>query len=442
MKRTLLAAVLWSLLTPLAAQGSEPTSPASARGLTYVHAGRVLADPGSGRVERRKTLVIRDGRIVEIRDGFVGEGDIVDLSERFVLPGLIDSHVHLLHENGPHDQLHRVTKTSADWAIDGVWYAGVTLRAGFTTVVNLGDDNEAIFALRDGIAAGRIPGPRVIAAGSVVSPHGGEGDVHGYRWDVARTIQRPTLCSGADECRRVVRQHIQRGADIIKIVATGAVLSEAATGVGRQFTDEELRAIVETAHMLGRRVTAHAHAAEGINAALRAGVDAIEHGTYLDGESLRLFREKGAYLIPTLLAINTVGEWGRDPQSFLNPRARAKAIAVSERMFDMGRRVRASGVRVVFGTDASVAAHGTNAREFSLLVKSGFTPLDAIRAATVVAAEYLGLAGEIGTLLPGAAADLIAVDGDPLTDVTELERVRFVMKGGVVYRNDAATPGP
>jgi imidazolonepropionase-like amidohydrolase len=419
-----------SLALALLASVSQPCAAEE----TLVHAGRLLADPASGRVLVDQTVVIRDGRVAKIMDGFVtGPGRIVDLRRRFVLPGLIDSHVHLCHENGPDDRMHRVTHTASDWAIQGVRFAGVTLRAGFTTVANLGDENEAIFALRDGIARGDIPGPRVLAAGNVLSPHGGDGDVHGYRPDVEQVIRRPNLCSGADDCRRVVRNHIQRGADLIKIVATGSVLADVAQGVGLQFTPDELKAIVETAHGLGRRVTAHAHSTEGVNAALLAGVDSIEHGTFLDQASIELFKSQGAYLVPTLLAGATVTEWATDPNGFLSAAAKAKALDVGPKMLDMGRRAHAAGVKIAFGTDASVARHGSNAREFSLMVRAGFTPLDAIRAATTVAADHLGLAREVGSLTPGKAADLIAVDGDPLAQVSELERVRFVMKGGVIY---------
>jgi len=408
---------------------------------TLVFAGQLLADPMSGVVDRNKTIVIRQGRIVAIRAGVVDAQPppgtvVIDLRDSFVLPGLIDSHTHLCHENGPDDKINRVTKTAADLAIDGAHFANLTLQAGFTTVADLGDENEAIFALRDGIAAGRVPGPRVLTSGNVISPHGGEGDVYGYRPEVIKAIQRPNLCSGADECRRIVRQQVQRGADLIKIVATGAVLSDTAEGVGQQFTDEEMRAIVETAHALGRRVTAHAHGAGGINAALRAGVDSIEHGTFLDDESIKLFRAHGAYLIPTLLAGATVSQWGEDPHTFLSPAARAKALTVGPKMLAMGQRAHAAGIKVAFGTDASVAPHGSNAREFSLMVKAGFSPLEAIRAATVAGADHLGLAAEIGSLAPGKAADLVAVTGDPLRDISVLEHVRFVMKGGVVYRQE------
>jgi imidazolonepropionase-like amidohydrolase len=402
----------------------------------YIEAGKLLADPGTGRVETNKTIVVRGGAIVRIDDGFMAhnDGETIDLRDRFVLPGLIDSHVHLGHENGPGDKLRRVSVTAADVAIEGAANARKTLEAGFTTVADLGEENDAIFALRDGIAKGLVPGPRVIAAGNVISPHGGEGDVFGYRPDVAKVLQRPNLCSGADDCRRVVRQQIQRGADVIKVVATGAVLSDIAAGLGQQFTQDELNAIVDAAHNLGRRVTAHAHGANGVNAFLRAGGDSIEHGTYLDEASIKLFKARGAYLVPTLLAGATVTQWGNDPQSFLSPAARAKAVEVGPRMRDMARRAHAAGVQIAFGTDSSVSRHGQNAREFSLLVEAGLTPIEAIRAATVAGADHLGLGGKIGALRPGMAADIVAVSGDPLGDVRVLERVGFVMKDGRVYK--------
>lgn len=426
MRRTLaLAATVAAFLAPGLSAAQAPPA-------TFVQAGRLLADPATGVVASQKTLVIRGGRVEAIRDGFVSDpgGQVVDLRDAFVLPGLIDSHVHLLHENGPNDRVNRVVKTPADLALDGVPFARATLAAGFTTVANLGDENDSIFALRDAIAAGRVPGPRVVAGGNVISPPGGEGDLHGYRPDVMALLARPNLCTGADECARVVRRHIQRGADIVKIVATGAVLSDAATGLDQQFTDAEMKSIVDTAHALGRKVAAHAHSTAGINAALRAGVDSIEHGTFLDADSIKLFKARGAYLVPTLLAGDTVTAWALDPTSHLGPRSREKARFVGPKMIDAARRAHAGGVQIAFGTDSSVSKHGQNAREFGLLVRAGLTPLEAIQSATVVGAEHLGLAGEIGSLNPGKAADLIAVAGDPLSDVTELERVRFVMKAG------------
>jgi len=410
---------------------------------TLLHAGRLLADPASGRVLENQTIVVRDGRVAAIRAGFAtGPGTIVDLRGMFVLPGLIDSHVHLHHENGPGDAMERVTRTTADRAIAGVRFAALTLQAGFTTVADLGGENDAMFALRDGIARGDLPGPRMLASGNAISPHGGAGDVHGYRPGVTEVLRRPNLCSGADECRRVVREQIRRGADLIKIVATGSVLSDTAQGVGLQFTPEELSAIVETAHALGRRVTAHAHGADGINASLAAGVDSIEHGTFLDRESVALFKAHRAWLVPTLLAGATLAEWAQADNGMLSPQARDKALTVGPAMLAMARRAHEGGVRLAFGTDASVARHGTNAREFALLTAAGLTPLEAIQTATVAAAEHLGLSGEIGTLAPGKAADLVAVRGDPLANVRELEHVRFVMKGGQVYKHESLGERP
>ncbi|QNA85320.1 amidohydrolase family protein [Sphingomonas sp. So64.6b] len=417
-----------ALLLGVGAAGAQPVAE------TYIHAGRLLADPATGKVETERTIVIRDGKVVAIRAGYVGGADAIDLRDSFVLPGLIDSHVHLGHQNGPDDKVRRVTQTAAAIAIDGAYYARLTLEAGFTTVADLGEENDAIFALRDGIAAGRVPGPRVIAAGNVISPHGGEGDLYGYRWDVTQVIRRPNLCSGADDCRRVVREQIQRGADIIKIVATGAVLSDLAAGLGQQFTDDEMKAIVETAHNLGRKVTAHAHGANGINAFLRAGGDSIEHGTYLDDESIRLFRRPGVYLVPTLLAGDTVTKWGNDPNGFLSPAARAKALLVGPKMIGATARAHKAGVRIAFGTDSSVSRHGDNAREFALLVQAGLSPIEAIRTATVNAADHLGIDAQAGTIAVGKPADIVAVRGDPLSDVRLLQHIGFVMKAGQIYK--------
>lgn len=416
----------------------QPIANAQESGITFVHAGRLLADPAIGVVQRDKTVVIRDGRVVEIRDGFVSEADgrVVDLSDRFVLPGLIDSHVHITRQQNPNARLMQVTDSEADLAIAGAHFARITLEAGFTTVADLGGDNNAIFALRDGIAAGQVPGPRIIASGRAVSIHGGHGDSNGYRDDIMHLLSPESVCSGPEDCMRAVRTQVRAGADVIKITATGGVLSNTAAGLAQQFTDAELAAIVEAGHRMGRRVTAHAHGVDGVNAFLRAGGDSIEHGTYLDEESIRLFRQSGAFLVPTLLAGDFVSRVASSPDNFLTPAQTAKALEAGPKMLDMARRAHAGGVRIAFGTDSGVSAHGDNAQEFALLVQAGMTPLEAIRSATVVAAEHLGIEREAGRLAPEFPADLIAVGGDPLTDVTELERVRFVMRGGRIYRQD------
>lgn len=424
MKKTILAGLaLVALIQPATAQ--EATT-------TYIHAGRLLADPASGRVETNKTIVVTAGKVAEIRDGFVGEGKVVDLRDQFVMPGFIDSHVHLTFESSPTSRLDAVTKSTVDQAFDGVVFAKRTVRAGFTTVVDLGSDPQAINALRDATATGKVVGPRIIAAGGVAA-HGGHGDVHGYRQEIIDLFRSPTLCSGADDCARAVRLAVQQGADVIKTASTGGVMSNTAAGLGQQMSDAELVAIVDTAHRLGRKVAAHAHGTDGVNAALRAGVDSVEHGTYLDAESIRLFKAKGSYLVPTLLAGDTVARQAETADWMPAP-VRAKARAVGPLMVDALRRAHEGGVRIAFGTDSAVSAHGENAREFALMVKAGLTPLETIKSATVWAATHAGLETEIGTLATGKSADIVAVKGDPLTDVRTLETVGFVMARGVVVR--------
>ncbi|WP_066681401.1 amidohydrolase family protein [Caulobacter sp. CCH9-E1] len=402
----------------------------------FVQAGRLLADPTTGKVETAKTLVLENGKVVRIVDGYVAEkgGKVVDLKDSFVLPGLIDSHVHLTHEQNPNSRLQNVTRSSADDALVGAGFARKTLMAGFTTVADLGAENQAIFALRDGIKRGDVAGPRIIAAGSAVSIHGGHGDVNGYSDEVMQVLRPTSVCSGADDCRRATREQVWHGADIIKITATGGVLSNTAAGLSQQFSDDELKAIVDAAHKMGRKVTAHAHGVDGVNSFLRAGGDSIEHGTYLDAESIALFKKNGAYLVPTLMAGDFVYRVASGPNNFLTPAQTAKALDAGPKMLAMARRAHEGGVKIAFGTDTGVSAHGDNAGEFALLVKAGLTPLEAIQTATVNAADHFSLSSEIGSLAPGKAADLIAVKGDPLKDVTELRRVTSVIKGGVVYK--------
>ncbi|MNK34058.1 isoaspartyl dipeptidase [compost metagenome] len=413
----------------VAAVSAEPPT-------TFVQVGRLLADPSSGRVLRDKTLVIRGNQVVEIRDGFVGGGKVVDLRGAFVLPGLIDSHVHLTGQQSPTSRMDEVTQSNAAQAMVGARYARRTLNAGFTTVADLGASNESIFALRDAVRRGDVPGPRIIASGSAVSVHGGHGDANGYREDILHLMSPESVCSGVEDCMRAVRLQVRSGADIIKITATGGVLSNTAAGLAQQFSEDELAAIVASAHRMGRQVTAHAHGVDGINAFLKAGGDSIEHGTYLDDESMRLFKAHNAWLVPTLMAGDYVARIAASPDNFFTPAQTAKALEAGPKMLDMARRAHAGGVRIAFGTDTGVSAHGDNAQEFALLVRAGLTPLEAIQSATVGAAEHLKISNEAGRLAPGMPADLIAVSGDPLSDVTELERVRFVMKSGQVFRQD------
>lgn len=434
-----LAALMASAVSAHAQQTPVATGVSTQPNTTFVEAGRLLAEPSNGVVQRDKTLVIRGNQVVEVRDGFVGDasqGKVVDLRQAFVLPGLIDSHVHLTSQQNPNARLEEVTLSDADQAMVGARYARRTLMAGFTTVADLGASNQAIFALRNAVRNGDVPGPRIIAAGSSVSIHGGHGDINGYREDVMHLLSSESICSGPEDCMRAVRTQVRAGADIIKITATGGVLSNTAAGLNQQFSDDELAAIVGSAHRMGRQVTAHAHGVDGINAFLRAGGDSIEHGTYLDDQSIRLFKSNGAWLIPTLLAGDFVARIASGPDNFFTPAQTAKALEAGPKMLDMARRAHEGGVKIAFGTDSGVSAHGDNAQEFALLVRAGLSPLEAIQAATVGAAEHLRIANEAGKIAVGMPADIVAVSGDPLTDVTELERMKFVMKSGVVYRAD------
>ncbi len=434
-----LAALMASGVSAHAQQTPVATGVSTQPDTTFVEAGRLLADPSNGVVQRDKTLVIRGNQVVEVRDGFVGDasqGKVVDLRQAFVLPGLIDSHVHLTSQQNPNARLEEVTLSDADQAMVGARYARRTLMAGFTTVADLGASNQAIFALRNAVRNGDVPGPRIIAAGSSVSIHGGHGDINGYREDVMHLLSSESICSGPEDCMRAVRTQVRAGADIIKITATGGVLSNTAAGLNQQFSDDELSSIVGSAHRMGRQVTAHAHGVDGINAFLRAGGDSIEHGTYLDDQSIRLFKSNGAWLIPTLLAGDFVARIASGPDNFFTPAQTAKALEAGPKMLDMARRAHEGGVKIAFGTDSGVSAHGDNAQEFALLVRAGLSPLEAIQAATVGAAEHLRIANEAGKIAVGMPADIVAVSGDPLTDVTELERMKFVMKSGVVYRAD------
>lgn len=418
---------------------------ASAADYAIVHAGKLLARPGEA-AKREQTVVIKDGKVAAVIAGYVdaaaagaGAGDTVstyDLTSMFVLPGLIDGHVHITSENNPQSRLERVEDSDPDVAIKAAGFAKKTLMAGFTTVRDVGArGGDAVFALRDGIARGDVVGPRIYSSGASISVTGGHADgTQGYRDDIAEVLHSGGVCDGPADCRRAVREQVRRGADHIKLTATAGVLSNTAAGLEQQFFADELKAIMETAHSMDRKVTAHAHGVDGINAALEAGVDSIEHGTYLDNRSIKLFKKTGAYLVPTLLAGATVAAWADDPNSFLLPPQRAKAREVGPKMQDMARRAHEAGVKIAFGTDTGVSKHGDNAKEFALLVAAGLTPMEAIRAATVDGADNMGKSDIIGTLEPGKFGDLIAVAGDPLTDITELEDVDFVMKEGVVYK--------
>ncbi len=424
---------------------------AAAQDVHLVHAGTLLAVPGEAALEER-TVVIRGDLIESVSEGYLsagdveaGEGEVIvhDLRDMVVMPGLIDGHVHLTSENNPQQRLQAVEMSEGDRAMYGAKHAHDTLMAGFTTVRDVGArGGDAIFALRDAVERGWVDGPRIYASGSTISVTGGHGDgTQGYRDDIAALMHSAGVCDGPDACRAAVREQVRRGADHIKLTATGGVLSNTATGTEQQFTDEELAAIMDAAHAMGRKVTAHAHGKAGIEAALRAGVDSIEHGTYLDRETAREFRRQDAYLVPTILAGVTVAEWAEDPDTFLTEFQRAKSREVGPRMLDMARRAHEAGVPIAFGTDSGVSRHGENAREFELLVEAGLTPMEALRTATVEGAENLGKSEMLGTVEAGKKADLVGVDEDPLENISAMLDVDFVMKDGEVFKSPDGPQG-
>jgi len=402
-----------------------------------IHAGELLAIPGQ-KALKKHTVVIEDGKITQVVKGFKSAakfGDdvtLIDLSKSFVMPGMMDMHVHLQMELGPHNTKDTVQLSNADLAMQSVHFAKKTLLSGFTTVRDLLSEPEQMYALRDGIKKGWIEGPRVIAAAGV-SITGGHLDVDGMSPDLLAIKTPKTICDGPFECRKITREAIKYGANAIKVASTGGVLSDTDTGTGQQMADDELTEIVATAHALGRTVASHAHATEGINAALRAGVDSIEHGSYSDDESIRLFKEKGAFLVPTLLAGDTVVNMAKH-SDFMSAPIKAKAIRVGADMLENFKKMYDAGVKIAFGTDSGVSRHGTNAREAVLMHQAGMKNADILKSATVNAAELAGMSKQLGTIEVGKFADIIATDASPLKNIEELLDVDFVMKDGKVFK--------
>lgn len=432
----LLASTALLLSAPAAAQPAAAPAP-QAESVSVIHAGTLIAEPGRPPL-RNASVVVRGRKITEVRPGFVSVpgAEVIDLRTSTVMPGLIDMHVHL---RGLDDRLQaRLQATTRDYE-DEAYGAQVnarrTLLAGFTTVRDLGNDPRLIFSLRDAIDQGMFAGPSIVAAGRSVSVTGGHGDPRNglnrdlYHVEGERMIN---TCNGPEDCRRAVRDQIGLGAEVIKIAATGGVLSNVAGGLNQQMMDDEIRAVVATAKTFGRKVAAHAHGVDGINAALRAGVDSIEHGTFTNEETFRLYRQTGAYYVPTLLAPAAAVADGQ--RGALTPAQFEKARLASGNAEQSFARAIRSGVKIAFGTDSGVSRHGDNAQEFALMVKNGMSPMEAIKSATVNAADLLGRSQQIGTIEAGKDADIIAVQGDPLGNVRLLENVGFVMKHGRVHK--------
>ncbi len=398
-----------------------------------VHAGHLL-DVTSGKVLNDQMLVIEDGRIVGA--GAAAEAKIpadavhIELPNATVLPGLIDAHTHLTME--PKFGYERLAISVPRETLTGAKNARLTLLAGFTMVRNVGARDFSDVALRDAINAGDVPGPRLLVSGPALSITGGHCDNNMLPSEYHAVSDG--VADGVAAVQHKVRENIKYGADLIKVCATGGVLSLGDNPQASQYTMEEMKAIVADAHRLGRKVAAHAHGAEGIRWAAEAGVDSIEHGSYIDDAGIAAMKEHGTYLVPTLY----LGDWMIDNAGLTH--LPAPLMAKAQEVIPAARKniahAFASGVKVVFGTDAAVYPHGLNAHEFAVMVRLGLTPLQAIQAATVNAADLLGWTGKVGSLEPGAWADIVAVNGDPVKDVTTLEHVKFVMKGGEVVKNE------
>lgn len=400
-----------------------------------VHVGHLIDGLG-GAPRERVTVVVRGERIAEVLEGFRPAGAderLVDLSAAWVMPGWIDLHVHLGGEMSPSSYLEEFTSNPADFALRAALHARRTLEAGFTTVRQPGDMAGESLALRDAIRKGWVPGPRIFSAGKSIATTGGHADPTNGWCDLIVGDPGPKegVVNGPHEAAKAVRQRYKEGADFVKITATGGVLSLARSPDAPQFSDEELAAVVRTARDYGFHVAAHAHGAEGMKRAIRAGVTSIEHGTFLDAEGTRLMKERGTWYVPTLSAGIFVGEKAAI-EGFFPEIVRPKAEKVGRQIRETAAEAHRAGVRIAFGTDAGVSPHGENAKEFRYLVEAGMSPLQAIVAATSSAAAVLGAEADLGAVAPGRLADLVAVGRDPLADVGALESVTFVMKGGQV----------
>jgi imidazolonepropionase-like amidohydrolase len=404
---------------------------------TLIHAGRVI-DGLTDKVLTDHTVVVDAGKIVAIEPGFRtgGGGDqVIDLKSGTLLPGLMDMHVHVTSEYSRTSEIDNFKENETDVAIEGVVYAERTLLAGFTTVRDLGDSFRASLGLRNAINKGMVPGPRIIAAGRTIASTGGHGDpTNGWsRRFPANPGPDEGVINNPEEARKAVRQRYKEGSDTIKITATGGVLSIAKSGLNPQMTEAEIRAVVETARDYGFKVAAHAHGAEGIKRAARAGVDTIEHGTFMDDEGIKIMKERGTFYVPTISAGRWVFDQAQDP-TFFPSVVRPKALQVGPQIQNTFGKAYKSGVKILFGTDTGVSKHGENAKEFRYMVEAGMPAMEAIRSATSATAKFLDLDAQVGSVTVGKLAELVGVPGDPRADITVMERVNFVMKDGKVYK--------
>ena len=407
-----------------------------AHSATLIHAGRLI-DGVSNSPKTNQTVVVDGGRITAIENGFrvAAAGDrVIDLKSGTLLPGLFDMHVHLSGEYSKNSELNDYKLNEADVAIDAVVHAQRTLLAGFTTVRDLGDEFRETIALRNAISARKVPGPRIVAAGKSIGTTGGHADpTNGWaRKFPANPGPDQGVVNSVDDARQAVRQRYKEGSETIKITATGGVLSIAKNGSNPQFTEEEIRAIVTTARDYGFKVAAHAHGAEGMKRAVRGGVDTIEHGTFMDDETIKLMKERGTFYVPTISAGRWVADKAKDP-GFFPAVVRPKAQAVGPQIDATFSKAYKAGVKILFGTDTGVSAHGDNAREFRYMVEDGMPAMEAIQSATSAPATFLGL-DDVGSVAVGKLGELVGVPGNPLEDITVMERVSFVMKDDTIHK--------
>ncbi len=397
-----------------------------------------LIDGTSAEPKKNMTIVVEGNKITAVVAGYTtaSTGDkTIDLKNKTVTPGWIDMHVHLEHETNPNQYLQNFTYNPADYAYMSVKFSEVTLMAGFTTVRDLGGTGVNI-SLRNAINRGLIKGPRVYTSGKSIATTGGHADpTNSYRKSLAPDPgPLEGVANGADECRKAVRQRYKDGTDLIKITATGGVLSVAKSASNPQFMDDELKAIVETAKDYGFKVAVHAHGAEGMKRAIRAGVNSIEHGTNMDDEAIALFKQFGTWYVPTLTAGSSVADSAKKP-GYYPDLVTPKALEIGPKIKHTFAKAYKAGVKIAFGTDAGVYRHGVNWLEFGYMIEAGMPPIEAIRAATMNAADLLGEKERLGSIEPGKLADIVAMDGDPLKDPNVFGKVVFVMKDGVVYKN-------
>src|SRR5712692_2567687 len=437
-RRLQLALAFFLILAALNLKPSATSSATQTPNLKVVYAGTMI-DAVTDQVRTNVSVIIENGRIREVQNGkaSIPGAEVIDLSDSTVMPGLIDCHTHLTFQLEKGRTLKDLLLSrKADLAIAATANARRTLLAGFTTVRDVGAPDFIDVSLRDAIKAGTVPGPRMYVATYLLTITGGHGDFSsGLREDLlAEPDFRRGIVNSPEDGVRAVRYMVKYGADHIKIVPTGGVLSLGDTQAGEQLTLAEMRAIVDTAHMLGRKVEAHAHGALGIKDALRAGVDSMEHGTYLDDEAIALFKEHGAYLVPTIIA----GKWteAKAKEGWYPPVIAAKAAGLGTLIQKAFARAYKQQVKIAFGTDAGVYPHGQNAQEFEYMVEAGMSPMEAILSATRNAADLLGQSTNLGTIQPGRYADLVAVKGNPLSDIKLLQNISFVMKEGQIYKRD------